>query len=165
MHRLGAILTVLIGGFLGLSGLEKVLLGSGSANWPSTLGTVLTSEVEAVIVNDNSSVDSVGQRVEYRPRIVYTYAAAGRVLTNNQYSVDEITYSQHTAHSVVRKYRPGSQVTVRYRRGRPDQAVLVAGSSFRSWILAGAGIYAVVWGTTQLVTRKQQVRDCEQERV
>ncbi|MCC7377491.1 MAG: DUF3592 domain-containing protein [Verrucomicrobiales bacterium] len=127
MHRIGVILTILIGGFLGLSGLEKVLLGSGSANWPSTPGTVLTSEVEAVMVNDNASVDSGGQRVEYRPRIVYTYAVAGRVLTNNRYSVDEITYSQHTAHSVVRKYRPGSRVTVRYRHGQPDQAVLVAG--------------------------------------
>ncbi|MBL9135366.1 MAG: DUF3592 domain-containing protein [Verrucomicrobiales bacterium] len=155
MHRVGAVLTILIGGFLALSGLERAVLGRISATWPSTQGTVLASEVEAEMVADASSVTSGGQKVEYRPRITYIYTVAGRVLTNNQYSVDELTYSQHSAHAVVRNHRPGSKVTVHYRRGQPDQAVLVVGSSVRAWLLAGAGGYAVVWGMNRLLSKKR----------
>lgn len=155
MHRVGAILTILIGGFLGIAGLERALLGRGSAGWPTTRGTVLSSEIEAVMVNDDASLVPGGQKVEYRPRITYAYTVAGRTLTNHQYSVDELSYSQHSAASVVRKHRPGSTVTVHYRRGQPDQAVLAVGSTFRSWGLAGAGIYAVVWGVNRLVSAKR----------
>jgi hypothetical protein len=162
MQKVGAILTILIGGFLGLAGLEEALLGRGSASWPSTQGTVMTSEVEAEMVNDESSVVSGGKKVEYRPRITYTYGVAGRMLTNSQYSIDELTYSQQYAQAVVRNHRPGSKVTVHYRRGHPDQAVLVVGSSLRSWLLAGAGIYAVVWGVYRLTSGKR-IADPEPE--
>lgn len=151
MQKAGVIAALLFSAFLALAGLESALRGSASRRWPTAKATVLASEVEATVVTKNAPVTSGDKEVRYRPRITYSYSVGGLSFTNQRYEVDEITYSQHRAHSIVRQHPPQREVTVRYRPGSPSYSVIATGSSHRSWAMAVGGICGIGWSIRQWI--------------
>jgi hypothetical protein len=96
-----------------------------SNNWPSTIGTIINSDIRKSYRNEN--VD-----------ILYEYIAGG-----NRYTSSEISYGymdesisigwsviQSNARKAIKQYPVGKRVVVFYNPDKPEDAVLELGLSF-----------------------------------
>lgn len=90
--------------------------------WPSTRGRV----VEGSIHETSIYLPKGGRAVTYHANLVYEYAVAGRAYRSNHFHIDgPQAYSfRRRAEAHLRKWPPGSEVTVYYDPAKPERAAL-----------------------------------------
>lgn len=86
---------------------------------PTTMGTVITSEVTKV-------VDREG-RTNYSAQIVFEYQIEGLTYTSDRYRHIKWSSPSSHAHSITNRYPIGSEVAVHYNPTEPSYAILEAG--------------------------------------
>ena len=133
MYARSAIIYLVLGIFIAtgasamLGGVNELLLAQASASWSITQGTIIHSEIQ-------SSSDSDG--TTYQPIIRFTYQAKGQEFRGNKvffgggFSSGDISYSRR----ITQKYPKGKTVKVFYHPSEPQQSVLEAGLTKKSFI-------------------------------
>ncbi|WDI32393.1 DUF3592 domain-containing protein [Hyphococcus flavus] len=143
-------------GILGF-GLHSLNMSHKAQNWPTTPGTILSSDF-------TSSTDSEGSTT-YRTDVRYTYNANGREIEGKKIAFGYAGSSSHGFHRDIHDALPsGAQVAVRYDPSKPERAVLSFGvnQSIKFLLIFGAvwtmftlGMIAMFWmsgqGATTLV--------------
>jgi hypothetical protein len=90
--------------------------------WPATQGRV----VEGSIYETSIYLPKGGRAVTYHANLVYEYAVAGRAYRSNHFHIDgPQAYSfRRRAEAHLKKWPPGSEVTVYYDPAQPERAAL-----------------------------------------
>jgi len=112
---------LLAGGLLLLFALRARRKSAASLDWPSTEGTVISSQVQT-----NTSTDEE-DRVSYSfsPRVEYAYIVNGQEYRGRRlhYGVTESRRKADAEHQAIR-YPPGMKVKIFYNPANPQEAVL-----------------------------------------
>ncbi len=123
---------ILLGAGLSWWGWNIVQDARASSQWPTTEGTVTSSEVR-----DTSDAESDS----YSPRVTYEYQVDDVSYQNNTITFGQNSYSsRRKAESIAAGYPTGSRVTVYYEPGDPAQSVLEPGASAGSFIVLAIGL-------------------------
>ncbi|GEM_PF-3568337 len=123
--------------------LRTILLAGRSVRWPTTFGVVAESSIRKEGGGDDPDL--------YVPRIRYTYTVNGKAYQGDQVTTRQRadTSSRARAAEIVARYPEGRPVTVYYRPGKPDCAVLEPGRGAGNWIvfllLLAACLASAVW--------------------
>ena len=139
---------VAAGASLMLGGVNELLLAQASASWPITQGTIIHSEIQSSSDDDGTT---------YQPIVRFTYQAKGQEFRGNKVffggggiSSSNISYSRR----ITQKYPKGKTVKVFYHPSEPQQSVLEAGLTKKSFIqltfgalffLAGSNVGLLCW--------------------
>ena len=144
MIHILAIVMVLIGVILTSVGVYNIVEGSKSKRWPTTIGTILKSEVKETRLEES---------VEYSTDIEYRYVVGGGTYLANRISwvLEGVTEPQKgEILQILKKYPLGQNVRVYYDPKAPNIATLNTAISFRAhlpWIIgvlliaSGFGLY------------------------
>ncbi|WP_425410138.1 DUF3592 domain-containing protein [Hyphococcus sp.] len=140
-------------GILGF-GLHSLNMSNKAQNWPTTPGTILSSDFI-------TSTDSEGDTT-YRTDVRYTYNANGREIEGKKIAFGYSGSSSRKFHSDIHSALPsGAQVAVRYDPSKPERAVLSFGVNqsikflliFGAvWTMFTAGMIAIFWMSGQGAT-------------
>ena len=165
----GGIIILVMG--LGLTTiLSRTLLAdaSDSEGWPTTTGTVVTSEIKTQRSGDGNT---------YSARVIYDYVVDGTEYTSGKITVADGSSSRSApATRLVEQYPVGSQVDVYYNPLVPDEAVLQPGAPrVLNWLYWGGiafvilgvwtGLYPLQWErvTINIITG-ESVGSCHSDR-
>jgi len=132
--------------------LDKAQKAEAAASllWPSTLGTVVATEVQV-----KRSGHGKSRSTHYVPLIAYHYEAGGGQRQGTRIRFGMLGYSlKSNADKVLLPYKVGNPVTVRYNPANAADSVLEAGVStgnlrfgfFAGWGCAGLGVLLVMVG-------------------
>jgi hypothetical protein len=93
-----------------------------SQGWPSTNGTVISSEVKRSVNRDEDGHETYA----YYPGVEYTYQCAGQTFTGKRLSFGGLVAQKDPSavQTALQKYPPGGVVTVYYNPENPSEAVL-----------------------------------------
>ena len=96
-----------------------------SVNWPTTTGTITSSEVSGI--SDECS-----------PSIWYEYSVNGKEYVNKEITTKQWNESMHKHHAeeIVAEYPVGDTVKVYYQEKNPSISYLIIGVSVTNWVLA-----------------------------
>ena len=96
-----------------------------SQQWPEAAGTVVTVEAEPAVGRGAGRREQVEA---WQPKVVYRYEVDGRPYTSGRLEFDpaHARMSRSEVDDLLRGYRPGMAVRVRYDPARPERAVLVS---------------------------------------
>jgi len=113
-----------------------------SRNWPSTLGTIGASSIQARPSHSSEG----GTSTAYYPEVLYQYEVNG-----NRYMGQRITFGSQVgygdsnrARAIVDRYVPGNQIRVYYNPNNPSDAVLEQSAGTSSRILFWVAILILV---------------------
>lgn len=142
-----ALFVTLSGGmglFLLLFGFAQQRQALALQTWPSVAGVVVAAELRSF----REWKDNV-ERTLYTPGVVYRYTVAGREYTGDRYSLGAGTQwgRPEPVQTMLKRFPPGSAVTVFYNPKAPAEAVLerrVSGGWFIWLLAAGLLLLAVV---------------------
>jgi len=113
------------------------------SNWPSATGTVTKSVVEQT---------DLSEKPRFRPGIYYTFSVGDKQIESHGAYVDDRTFATtEEAAEFIQKFPQRSNTTVYYNPAKPEQSVLVLGTTMGAWLwLASpfplAGLGAVSYG-------------------
>ena len=118
---LGGLVLLIIGAGLALILSRTVLRdGQASESWPTTTGTITTSELRT---------QRSGDGYTYSPRVVYEYSVAGETYTSGRITVADGSSSRaNGAQEKVAQYPLGTEVAVHYDPDLPTEALLEVGT-------------------------------------
>ena len=138
-------------GLILIAAIVKTWQAREARSWPQTSGKVVSSvaEVRDVRVSDDDRED--GYRLEQHnfANVIYEYSVDGRKLNCNRISIGEDPGDFQVAERLA-KYPAGSIVTVYYKPGHPEQAVLERDLPKGLWGCLGIGsaiVLAIVFGS------------------
>ncbi|MCA9919076.1 MAG: DUF3592 domain-containing protein [Anaerolineales bacterium] len=137
---IGGLFMIVIGLGLTLILANTVLKdGRASQDWPTTTGTVTTSELHTQRSGDGYS---------YSPRIVYEYVVNDETLVSSRVTVADGSSSRPDgAQETVDRYPVGAEVTVYYDTAVPTQSLLEAGTpTVVTWLYRAGWAFAVIGG-------------------
>jgi len=141
---MGVISTFVGGLTLYFFALPNYNLAKDSLSWPSTEGTVLTSDVLT-----KTSKDSDGRyKTMFSPRVVFEYFVDGKKYQSDNISIGEngISYGSHsTAINIANQYPKGTNVKVFYSTKYLSLGILENGvQNHHYYIIAGMSLFIIV---------------------
>ena len=149
-----SLLILVIGILVLIAGGIGYLIASGSGDWSSTKGTVVSSEIKQV------RKKKVGNKrsASYKVKIQYKYTIDGIEYESDNYNSGYFGSGgafKCSSRSVAReaankKYKPGARVTVYYNPKNPQSAVLKRGTSFNNSYILIAGLMCTGTGVFRL---------------
>ncbi len=117
-----------------------------SRKWPATSGQVIESRVAV----------SQGNRINYTPRVAYSYEAGAKLRTSTEIWLKSYGADQAFAEDVVAAYPTGAEIKVFFDPQNPARAVLRPGPNWflvfwcvLSWLITGTGIALLVYSWRQ----------------
>ncbi|MBL4884939.1 MAG: DUF3592 domain-containing protein [Planctomycetaceae bacterium] len=142
---MGTIFAVVGGCFMWFWGWPVLQMAKASQDWPSTNGSVLSSEVVSNRDNDGDT--------SYRPQIEYSYQVDGQDYQqgNIRYDGDWGSSNSSYAHKTVREYPIGKQVDIYYDPENVTEAVLEPGVTWASYSILGFGLIFFLVGSVILL--------------
>lgn len=109
-----------VAGF-GYAHFRAVAKAKAAETWPSTGGTVVSSEV----VEEESSDRDGNTSTWYNPVVTYSYSADARTITGRRLRFGNYrSATRKKAEAALAPYPKGSVVRVRYNPEKPDECVL-----------------------------------------
>jgi hypothetical protein len=130
---------LVIGGGLSYWGWNIVQNAQASSAWPTTDGTVTSSEVVRVSDADGG--------VTYSPEVTYSYSVDNVQYVGDTISFGENTYSsKRKAEGISADYPVGKAVTVYHDPLEPEVSVLEPGVSGGSYIALAVGVVFILIG-------------------
>jgi hypothetical protein len=123
---------------LGIAHARARAKAKASASWPSTLGEVISSEVQEMSDSEGSS---------YKPVVVYRYSVKGREYEGQRIRFGNLSSGQAKARAIRDRYPFGSNQAVRYNPEKPEEATLeTTGPGPTYLILAVGGLFFFCMG-------------------
>jgi hypothetical protein len=129
-----------------------------SRNWPSTQGTIISSQVSKQTRRDTKTRRTV---ITYYPRVQYWYQVSGKRYISNRIEFGGASGGmQSMAEKVVKRYPSGQKVTVYYNPTDSQYAILEAGFTWSAlFIFLGGivffGIGVICFGSYRQNRKKQ----------
>lgn len=155
------ILCMIVGLITLLIGARYALLAQSSRDWPTTDGIIVSSDVEDHVSRATRTQGKPRKsRTTYSARVEYEYTVEEQkhVATRigfGQYSSSDASH----AREIVKKYSPGSAVTVFYSPQSPNMSVLEPGMQTGLAIPIVLGLVAVVAGLAMLWIFRKQLKN------
>ena len=139
---------ILLGAFFVLPSLNTILLLQSCREWPTTAGTVISSEIETFWPDAKPSVAN-----QYRPLVWFSYS-----VKDQQYFSQSLRFVQpysgdvRLAQESLKRYPVGQQIAVKYNPDDPSIAI-VERSAIPKWdcVLLGMGMLFVMIGSIALL--------------
>jgi hypothetical protein len=127
---------VLVGIGVAVLGVRTIRKANLSANWPTTDGSILKSEIACA-------------EGRYEPMVVYRYAVDGKPHQGTEIGFGNRISSSDSRHatSYSDKYQVGALVTVYYDPENPNTAVLEPGVTKKTYITITFGLGFAIIGT------------------
>ena len=130
---------VLVGSLTCYLGVEQIIGGRESVNWPHVEGTVLHSNVQ--------TEESDRRSISYHAKVTYAYSVQGRSYENARVGFGDYgTGDTADAEEIVAKYPQSSTVTVFYNPNNPAEALLEPGLTTGAWLYIMIGLPFVLVG-------------------
>jgi len=101
-------------------------------SWPTTNGTVVSSEVKKVA--------SKGTH-QYQPVVNYYYEIGAETYSSNKYSSTNARGSSQWAKAIISGYPDEATITVHYNPSKPEQAVLNTGLQYDNYWMTGLSAF------------------------
>jgi hypothetical protein len=120
------------------AGAWTMIKGIQTNSWPTTFGTVRSSEL--------SSSQGDHGHMFYSAHVTYTYQIGKTSFTGKKISVAQIASSSNYAREILGRYPVGKKVLVFYSPGDPSEAVLQTGIGPGTWICFGVGVVFLLAG-------------------
>jgi hypothetical protein len=123
----GLVITVIIGLALTFLALVKLKNAAETKRWPTTMGTITSSEV--------------GGAIKYYPSVNYTYPVDSVVYTSNSISnMNFNSKNRSVVEEFLKKYPSGTEIKVHYNNADPSRALLEPGINNGHILLLAFGI-------------------------
>lgn len=145
VYAVTAILMLVVGAGLWLVWLggAQVVRAFESADWTTTEGVVILSEVTEADLNERQS--TVDEAIRYYVEFEYDYEVDGVSYQGDCIAIGESgVRSRAEGERRIEPYPVGSQVTVYFDPKNPGDACLVSGATQSAWILLLAGLVTTV---------------------
>lgn len=135
-------------------GIHGLISAGESVHWPTAQGEITTSTIEARRETDRR--DRPG--TTYRAQVRYQF-----FVDRQRFEGDLVAYGDYGssdrghAERITRRYPQGKIVTVYYRPGQPNDALLEPGIHTQTWFLPGAGLIftgASLWAMVRIISGK-----------
>ncbi|MCU1387039.1 MAG: hypothetical protein JWL72_377 [Ilumatobacteraceae bacterium] len=126
---------ILVIGFILFGMLKSSRKGSASAQWPTAVGRIVSSQVTS-----RRALDSNGTHTTvYAPEVVYQYVVGMQQLQSDNVSFSGVAGTSWSsgAEATVARYVPGSSVQVFYNPVNPSEAVLEHSAGGVNTLVAG----------------------------
>jgi len=140
-----ALIFVVAGIAVSIWGWNEMESAKASMGWPTTEGTVISSEVEK-----HRSTTGTGSKrrtsTTYEAEVLYEYAANGTTYSSTRVSFGGSGGSSSQAREIVNRYPKGKMVSVHFDPEQPDVSVLEPGVSFGCYVPIGIGVVFTVVG-------------------
>ena len=157
---IGTVILLFIAGAAGLwIGYERWFHGSGSIDWESVEGEIVSSEV-----HQYTSYRARGsiRETSYEPRISYQFKVNGESFTGDRIWFDDVPGGTEEAgrdksEEYVERFPAGSSTTIYYDPARPERSTLIQGISAKGiWLPGGFGILGWLFALFMLWLLKKQ---------
>jgi hypothetical protein len=143
-------LVVAFGALLAISSAQDIDTIAETARWPTTSGTIVASDI--VSEDIGTYVGKYSSRTMYADRLHLTYVfnVDGRQYTGSRWNALPPSSNQAT-HAMLRKYAPGTGVTLHYDPRDPSAAVLDASAPIGRWVqlVCALALMVGVWIATR----------------
>ena len=141
---------VAFGALLAISSAQDIDSVAETAHWPTTPGTIVASNIASEDVGTYFGRSGNSRMHESRLHLTYVFDVAGHQYTGSRWNALPPSSNQAT-HAMLRKYAPGTGVTVHYDPRDPTAAVLDTSAPIGRWIqLVCALVFMVgVWTATR----------------
>lgn len=132
-----------------LIGIRSLWRSIASRNWQQTEGTVVSSAVGVPGVEPSTSNTTTTSSVgKYQADVQYEYNVGGAAYSSSRVSFAPDTSADlRYVQTVVHRYPVGAEVTVRYDRSDPREAVLETGIHSGSTVQVVLGLALVFFGS------------------
>jgi hypothetical protein len=130
-----------IGIILVISALVSRKRAQAAQNWPTTMGQVLSAEIQEHRSYDRNDHHT---RLSYEPVVQYSYAVGGQAYSGNRIGFGANSFDQRTAQTKIASYAPGAGITVHYNPENPSKAVLETNASGSNIFLIVGIIFAII---------------------
>jgi hypothetical protein len=149
IHRIFAPLLFIVGGGAVLVvGLRELHSIREASRWPSTEGTVESSEVKSEI-RETREDNRTRRRREYFAEVVYQFEVDGRSYRGQRLRfASVVSDSPAAAERDVAAHPVGSSVRVYYDPAQPEESVLDRSFATSSFLLPSFGLVLLVFGLT-----------------
>lgn len=134
---------------LGVSyyGYRLIRRARASSEWPAARGQIESSAVDVEKERERDSDGNVHYDTKYVPRIVYRYQVEGTDYYGEQLSYGSTSSGNASwAYRIRDQYPPGTEVSVYYDPGNPQEAVLQPGAKWTTYIVLGIGVLFALTG-------------------
>ena len=126
-----------IGGLIGTGfGVRQLYLANQSRYWSTTSGTIIYSDIRVIENEENSANNSYQPVVKYSYQVNDSYFTSDRILFGTLFFRDIIQASK-----ILELYPVNQEVTVYYDSDYPQDSVLEAGLTKKSFVPVTAGVF------------------------
>lgn len=141
----GLVISAILGLGLTLLGLVKLKNAAETNSWPTTNGTVTSSEMGGVM--------------KYYPSVSYSYIIDSTVYTSKRISnMNFNTKNSSVVEEVLKKYPLGSEIKVYYNSADPSMALLEPGIITGNILLLAFGMLVLAVPTFSILFMKFDLR-------
>lgn len=124
-------------------GLWQLYEGWKTHNWPTTQGTITSSQIKEVTRRDADG----DTYTNYRPSISYSYQVADQNYEGHRLHLGATSHNDRSAvQQQLKQYPVGRTLDVYYNPNNPNQAVLTPGVGGGIWIAITMGTAFLVLG-------------------
>ncbi|HTD59314.1 MAG TPA: DUF3592 domain-containing protein [Gemmatimonadaceae bacterium] len=143
-------LVVAFGALLAISSAQDIDSIAETARWPTTPGTIVASSIAPEDIGTLINRWRSARIYTNRLHLTYAFEVGGRPYTGTRWSALSPSGNQAT-HAMLRKYAPGTGVTVHYDPRDPSAAVLDTSWPIGRWLQLGCALALMVgvWTATR----------------
>jgi hypothetical protein len=143
-------LVVAFGALLAISSAQDIDTIAETARWPTTPGTMVASSIASEDIGTYFGRSRNSRMHENRLHLTYAFAVDGRQYMGSRWNALPPSSNQAT-HAVLRRYAPGTGVTVHYDPRDPSAAVLDTSAPIGRWVqlVCALALMAGVWIATR----------------
>ena len=143
-------LVVAFGALLAISSAQDIDTVAETAHWPTTPGTMVASTIASDDIGTYFGRSRNSRMYANRLHLTYVFDVDGRQYTGSRWNALPPSSNQAT-HAMLRKYAPGTGVTVHYDPRDPTAAVLDTSAPIGRWIqlVCALALMAGVWIATR----------------
>ncbi|GAB4356205.1 MAG: hypothetical protein Fur0042_25530 [Cyanophyceae cyanobacterium] len=126
-------------------GIHEVNSAQDSTHWPTAQGKIMVSTIE--------ERRQTGRRNQLNTSSYYPQVRYRFFIDRQRFEGDRIAYGDYGssdrghAERITRRYPQGKTVTVHYRPGQPQDALLEPGIQTQTWFMPGFGLIFMGAGT------------------
>jgi len=139
-------------------GVDALMKGYESRQWPSVQGQISKSYIDRQLKNRS---DTMGSSIRYVARIGYTYRIDGKIYYCNTIGFGKNEYSSQKRSKTkkyLKRYPMGKPVMVYYNPADPHSAVLKAGITGGALLILIIGFFFVLAGVAGFIAYRNHQR-------
>lgn len=154
MEQIAPVILILVGLlFVGI-GAVLSLRAKAAANWPTTQGVILKSEIVEHVTKTRTGNNHLQTYTSYEPVVEYQYTVNGEVMTGKRLAFGLTRLPLEKAQEYLKKYPVNAQVPVHYNpRQVRDSRLEVTAAAAAPQLIIGIiiGAIGLIWLAVTLI--------------